>query len=190
LIGGTKKTLDSAKSSAQTAAKNPYKTKETKAKEAEKDLRDKEKKLKEEQRKPNNKKNIDKAQKDVDEAKKKATAFRAQADAEKDKTAPSKSGYAARRFGYDTGNAVRTGGASAAEAVDKFGSKVGGFLSKTGVGAIAGVPIVFGAKAISKGIRIGSKTAEIGLKAAGRAGATVQKIGNKFTGKAPPPPKP
>ena len=119
-----------------------------------------------------------------------ANAFRAQADAEKDKTAPSRSGYAARRFGYDSGNAVRRGGGAAAEAVEKFGSKVGGVLMKNGLGAIVGVPLVLGAKTLSTGIRIGAKTAEVGLKAAGRAGATVQKLGNKITGRAPPPRRP
>ena len=85
---------------------------------------------------------------------------------------------------------MRTGGASAAEAIEKFGSTVGNKLMKTGIGALAGVPIVLGAKAVSMGVRAGSKTAEVGLKAAGRAGATVQKWGNKITGKAPPPRKP
>jgi hypothetical protein len=48
LVAGAHNTYKSAKGAAQTAAKNPYKTKETKAKEAEKDLRDKQKKLAEE----------------------------------------------------------------------------------------------------------------------------------------------
>ncbi len=174
------------KENAKTFAENPYKTKETKAKEAEKDLNNKKRKLEEEKRKPNNDKNIKKAQKDVDDAQKKADAFRAQADDEKNKTEPSRSGYVARRFGYDGGNAVRRGGGAAAEAVDKFGSKVGGFLMKSGVGAVAGVPLVLGTKAVSSGIRAGAKMTEVGLKGIGRAGATAQKWGNKLTGKAPP----
>lgn len=203
-----------AKGAAGEISKNPYKTKETKAQNAEKDLNDKQRKLTEEKKKladsqkevarlkgtpqekaaakkvEENKKNVDKAQKDVDEAKKVADAARAEADAEQKKTAPSQSRYAARRFGYDSGNAMRKGGGKAAEVVEKFGSKVGGFLMKNGVGAVAGVPLVLGAKTVSAGIRLGAKTAEIGLKAAGRLGATGQKMGYKFTGKAPPPRKP
>ncbi len=189
LVHGAYKNYKGMKSAATTAANNPYKTKDTKAKEAEKNLQDKKEKLKQEKQKPNNKKNIEKAQKDVDEAQKKADSLRAQADAEKMKTAPSQSKYVARRFGDNSANAVRKGAGRAAETIEKFGSKWGGRLTKYG-GGLVGVPLTLGAKTLSVGLRIGAKATELGLKAVGRTGAAAQIAGSKFRGKAPPPRKP
>ena len=164
-----KKVLDEAKKNLEDSKKNMEKSKGTpKEKAAQQDLQQKQK-------------DVDKAQKDVDEAQKKTDALRAEADAERGKTDPSHSRYAARRFGYDAGNLVRKGGAAAAEKVEAFGSK---WVSRLG---IVGVPLTLGAKVFSMGIRAKSKIAEVGLKAAGRTGATVQKWNNKITGKAPPP---
>ena len=210
-----------AKQAAQTTAKNPHKTKENKAKDAEKDLAQKKKKLEDEKKKlaqaklkeghlrgtskeagakketQEQQKNVDKAQKDVDEAQKKADALRKEADKEKQKTAPSQSAYSARRFSKDAGNAVRVGGSKTAQAIDSFGSKVGGTLMKNGLGSLVGVPLVLGTKTLSTGVRAASKVTEMGIKGIGLVGAGAQAVvGAKSAPKKPapkppdPPPKP
>lgn len=187
-----------AKNNAKKEAENPYKTKETKAKEAEKNLKDKEKKLSEEKKKlegskqklnhvkgtsqegaakkevEQNQKNVDKAQKEVDDAKQRAEALRSQADKEKQNMQPSQSSYSARRFSKDTGNAIRKGGSKTAEVIDKIGTKTGGFLMKNGLGALVGVPLVIGTKALSRSVRAGTKLAEWGVKGTGLIGAGIQ----------------
>lgn len=209
-----------AKNTAQTAAKNPHKTKENRAKDAEKDLAQKKKKLEDEKKSlqqaklkeghmrgtskeagakkevAQKEKDVSKAQKDVDEAQKKADALRKEADKEAKKTAPSQSAYSARRFSKDTANAIRSGGSKTAQKIDAFGSKVGGTLMKNGLGSLVGVPLVLGTKTLSTGVRMASKATELGIKGVGLVGAGAQAVvGAKSTPKkpapkAPPIPKP
>ena len=217
---GTMKLYDSAKKAAQTVAKNPHKTKETKAKDAEKELQEKKKKLADEKKNLEQAKlkaaqmrgtgkegeakkevtqkenDVSKAQKEVDIAQKKADFMRKEAEKEKQKTAPSQSAYSARRFSKDTANAFRSGGSKTAQAIDSFGSKVGGILMKNGLGRLVGVPLVLGTKALSTGVRMGAKATEVGIKGVGLAAAGVQAVvGQKSSpkkpaSKAPPPPPP
>ncbi len=228
LIGGTIAGLTrgavnlygKAKNTAQTMAKNPHKTKQTRSKDAEKDLTQKKKKLEDEKKAlqqakikeghmrgtskegdakkevAKKEKDVAKAQKDVDEAQKKADALRKDADKEAQKTAPSQSAYSARRFSKDTANAIRSGGSKTAQIIDKFGSKVGGTLMKNGLGSLIGVPLVLGTRAVSTGVRMASKATELGIKGVGLVGAGAQAVvGAKSTPKkpapkAPPIPKP
>jgi hypothetical protein len=215
LTGGAVKIYQKSKKTAQTAAKNPHKTKENKAKDAEKDLTQKKKKLEDEKKKlaqaklkeghlrgtnkeagakketQEQQKNVDKAQKDVDDAQKKADFYRKEADKEKQKTAPSQSAYSARRFSKDTANAIRAGGSRTAQAIDSFGSKFGGTLMKNGLGSLVGVPLVLGTKTLSTGVRAASKVTEMGIKGIGLVGAGAQAVvGAKSAPKKPAPKAP
>ena len=85
----------------------------------------------------------------------------------------SSSAASKRYFGQQTGEGVKRGSQYLAAGIDKVGVGVGQALSKTGIGAIVGVPLTLGAKTLSLGVRAVGKVGSGVIKTTGRTTGAV-----------------
>lgn len=80
-----------------------------------------------------------------------------------------------RYFGQKTGNGIKKVSQFTANTVDKIGIRAGRALSKTGIGAVVGVPLTLATKTLSTGVRATGTVASGVIKG---TGATVHAIKN------------